>query len=109
MTSTSTPLALAFGIAACEAMAAGLPVIASNVPGLAQVVEGAGILFPAGDDRALAHEIQALIASPDRRRQMSEASRQRAQCFSIERTVDGCIEMYESVLQQQTVKAQGAR
>jgi glycosyltransferase involved in cell wall biosynthesis len=90
-------------------MAAGLPVIASNVPGLAQVVEGAGILFPAGDDRALAREIKNLIASPDRRRQMSEASRQRAQCFSIERTVDGCIEMYESVLRQQAVKAQGAR
>jgi glycosyltransferase involved in cell wall biosynthesis len=92
----------AFGIAACEAMAAGLPVIASDVPGLAQVVEGAGILFPAGDDHALAHEIQTLIASPDRRRQMSEAGRQRARCFSIEKTVDGYIEMYESVLQGST-------
>jgi hypothetical protein len=40
---------------------------------------------------------------------MSEASRQRARCFSIETTVDGYIEMYESVLQQQAVKAQGAR
>ncbi|MFZ0314042.1 MAG: glycosyltransferase [Candidatus Korobacteraceae bacterium] len=99
----------AFGIAACEAMAAGLPVIASDVPGLAQVVEGAGILFPAGDDRALAHELQTLIASPDRRRQMSEASRQRAQCFSIETTVDGCISMYESVLRRQAVAVEGTR
>ena len=41
-----------FGIAACEAMAAGLPVVASDVPGLAQIVKGAGILFPAGDDKA---------------------------------------------------------
>jgi glycosyltransferase involved in cell wall biosynthesis len=98
-----------FGIAVCEAMAAGLPVITSNVPGLAQVVEGAGILFPTGDDHALAHAIKTLIASPDRRRQMSEASRKRARCFSIEKTADGCVEMYESVLRQQAVKADDAQ
>ena len=70
-----------FGIAACEAMAAGLPVIASDVPGLADVVRGAGVLFPVGDHAALAREIQELLASPERRRQMSKASRRRAQCF----------------------------
>lgn len=88
----------AFGIAACEAMAAGLPVIASNVPGLAQVVEGAGILFPAGDDRALAREIKNLIASPNRRRQMGQASRERARAFNIEATVEGYLELYREVL-----------
>jgi glycosyltransferase involved in cell wall biosynthesis len=87
-----------FGIAACEAMAAGLPVIASNVPGLAQVVEGAGVLFPVGDHEALAHEIQELLSSPERRDEMSNASRKRAQCFSIDKTVDGYLAMYESVL-----------
>jgi len=97
-----------FGIAACEAMAAGLPVIASDVPGLAQVVEGAGLLFPVGDDHALAREIQTLIASPERRRQMSHASRQRARCFSIEKTVDGYVEMYESLLRRRAVNAEGA-
>lgn len=90
-----------FGIAACEAMAAGLPVIASDVPGLAQVVEGAGVLFPVGDDGALAREITSLISSEERRHQMSQKSRQRAQQFNIERTVDGCVEMYKSVLRLQ--------
>jgi glycosyltransferase involved in cell wall biosynthesis len=88
-----------FGIAACEAMAAGLPVLASDVAGLAQVVEGAGVLFPVGDDKALAREIATLIASPERQRHMSEASRRRASRFTIERTVDGYIEMYRSVLE----------
>jgi glycosyltransferase involved in cell wall biosynthesis len=87
-----------FGIAACEAMAAGLPVLASNVPGLAQLVEGAGLLFPVGDDEVLAQQIAALIASPARRRQMCEDGRLRAKEFSIERTVDGYIDMYRSVL-----------
>jgi glycosyltransferase involved in cell wall biosynthesis len=91
-----------FGIAACEAMAAGLPVIASDVPGLAQVVDGAGVLFPVGDDVTLAREIQGLLSSPERRREMSNASRKRAQCFSIEKTVEGYLAMYESVLQHES-------
>jgi glycosyltransferase involved in cell wall biosynthesis len=94
-----------FGIAACEAMAAGLPVIASDVPGLAQVVHGAGILFPVGDDAALAREIQELLASPERRHEMSKASRERAQSFGIDRTVDGYLSMYESVLQPECQSA----
>jgi glycosyltransferase involved in cell wall biosynthesis len=88
-----------FGIAACEAMAAGLPVVASDVPGLAQIVKGAGILFPPGDDKLLARQLTALIESPELQREMSQASVRRARQFSIEHTVDGCIRMYESVLQ----------
>lgn len=88
-----------FGIAACEAMAAGLPVVASDVPGLAQLVAGVGILFPAGDDRALARHVTSLIESPELRRQMGQAGIRRARQFSIESAVDGCIRMYESVLQ----------
>lgn len=86
-----------FGIAACEAMAAGLPVIASDVPGLADVVRGAGVLFPVGDHAALAREIQKLLDSPELRRQMGQASRKRAQNFSIDRTVEGYLGLYESV------------
>ena len=88
-----------FGIAACEAMAAGLPVVASDVPGLAQLVAGVGILFPAGDDKALSHYLTALIKSPDQQREMSVAGRRRARQFSIDSTVDRCIQVYESVLQ----------
>jgi glycosyltransferase involved in cell wall biosynthesis len=87
-----------FGIAACEAMAAGLPVIASNVPGLADVVAGAAILFPRGDHETLAAELRMLVASPERRLQMSDAGLVRAQCFSIEKTVDDYMEMYRSAL-----------
>jgi len=87
-----------FGMAACEAMAAGLPVVASDVPGLAQVVRGAGILFPVGDHDRLASELNRLAASQEEKMLMSEASLRRARDFSIERTVDGYLELYESVL-----------
>jgi glycosyltransferase involved in cell wall biosynthesis len=89
-----------FGIAACEAMAAGLPVVVSDVPGLAEVVEGAGIVFPKGDDDALARELRVLIASPDRRRHMSRASSERARHFSIDRIVDEYIDLYQSALRR---------
>jgi glycosyltransferase involved in cell wall biosynthesis len=88
-----------FGIAACEAMAAGLPVIASNVPGLAQVLEGAAALFPRGNYAALANHLSQLIASPELRQKMSRASIQRARQFSIEHTVNEYVQLYESVLQ----------
>jgi glycosyltransferase involved in cell wall biosynthesis len=94
-----------FGIAACEAMAAGLPVIASDVPGLAQVIEGAGVIFPVGDHLSLAQELNALAESPEKRASMSEASRRRARDFSIERTVDLHIQMYEYVLQSAAPQA----
>ena len=97
-----------FGLAACEAMAAGLPVIASDVPGLAQVVEGAGVLFPAGDDAALAREVTALLASPQRRQQMRESSLCRAQLFSIDHTVDGYVELYRSVTRASSRGSKGA-
>ena len=88
-----------FGIAACEAMAAGLPVIANDVPGLAEMVRGAGVLTPVGDYSLLASELNTLAGSPEIRSHMSDASRRRARDFSIERTVEGHIDMYESVLQ----------
>ncbi len=88
-----------FGIAACEAMAAGLPVIASDVPGLAEVVEGAGLVTPVGDHATLARELNALASSTEKRARMSEASRRRARDFGIEKTVDLHIQMYENVVQ----------
>lgn len=88
-----------FGLSACEAMAAGLPVVATDVPGLAQVVNGAGVLFPVGDHAALARELLALVSLPERRRQMGQTSRERARAFNIEATVDSYLELYREVLE----------
>ena len=53
-----------FGLAAAEAMAAGLPVVASRVGALPELVEQA-CLVPAGDARALAERMAGLAADPD--------------------------------------------
>jgi glycosyltransferase involved in cell wall biosynthesis len=86
-----------FGIAAVEAMSAGLPVVASDVPGLGEIVKGAGILVPPGDEDALAKAINDVLQSQTLREQLAAASRKRAADFSIGRTVDAFIEIYQSV------------
>lgn len=51
-----------FGLAAVEGMAAGKPVITSDVPGLREVVEGAGLLFRPHDEKELASLILRLMS-----------------------------------------------
>lgn len=67
-----------FGVAAVEASATGLPVIASRVGGLSEViVDGkTGLLVPPGDVEALGAAISRLLADPTTRAQMGQAGRQ---------------------------------
>jgi glycosyltransferase involved in cell wall biosynthesis len=66
-------------LAPLEAMASGLAVIATNVPGHRDVVEDGttGLLVPAEDDARLAAAIESLLDDPERRRRMGQAGRAR--------------------------------
>lgn len=68
-----------FGLVAVEAMAAGLPVCASQVGGLQDIVVHGetGLLFPPGDSGALARHLESLLNSPDLRKRMGAAGRER--------------------------------
>lgn len=70
-----------FGIATVEAMAAGLPVIASLVGGAGDIVDdGAnGFLVPPGDEAALAVALDKLVGDADLRARFGARSRQLAQ------------------------------
>lgn len=72
-----------FGLTAVEMMAVGLPVIATDVEGLKQVVEGAGVLFPVGDEVALSVIIKDIIGDKTRYARMSKMSKERAQRYDI--------------------------
>lgn len=72
-----------FGLAAAEAMAAGVPLIATNVGSLPEVVDPprGGRLVPASDPAALATAIENLLADANARERLSESARASARRF----------------------------
>lgn len=72
-----------FGLTAVELMAAGKPVIVSDVDGLRQVVEGAGIIFERGNAKQLAKEIQTILDNKDLYNTLANYCRKRAYCYDI--------------------------
>lgn len=87
-----------FGLAAVEGMAAGKPVVASDVPGLADVVRGVGVLFPHGDEKALADAIQKLMKDKSYYQQIAEQCMQRASEYDIRKTVDAYLDIYKQMV-----------
>lgn len=89
-----------FGRVLVEAMAGGLPIVATSVGGVPEVVEDGrtGALVPPGDDGAMARAIQTLLDDPDRAAAFGQAGKQRAQQFSIEQTVEDIERLYEEIL-----------
>lgn len=89
-----------FGFAALEAMAAGLPVVATAVGGLPElIVDGqTGRLVPAADPPSLAAGLKGLIDNPRQREAMGSAGRQRAQAdFSLSQMVERIVDVYDSL------------
>lgn len=79
----------ALGLAIAEAMACGLPVVASDLGGVPEVVGDSGILAPAKDDQALAGGIAGLLDDPGRRADLARRGRERvAERFTWTACVD---------------------
>lgn len=91
-----------FGIAAVEAMAAGLPVIASDVAGLSEVVAHGrtGLLVPPQDVRGFAEAMKRLLGSAEMRTEMGKAGRETAQSWTMARTTAGYLDLYERLIQR---------
>jgi glycosyltransferase involved in cell wall biosynthesis len=88
-------------VSVLEAMAAELPVVASNVGGLAElVVDGeTGVLVPPGDAQALADALTRLIQDPELRRRLGAAGRARAEAlFDLSGFRRAHLDLYERQL-----------
>jgi glycosyltransferase involved in cell wall biosynthesis len=88
-------------ISVLEAMAAGLPVVATDVGGLREVVEDGvtGFLVPAGDARALGERLAQLEADPALRCELGAAARRRAAAdFALPGWRRRHVELYEDLL-----------
>jgi glycosyltransferase involved in cell wall biosynthesis len=87
-------------MAVIEAMASGLPIIATQVGGLPDLVLPGvnGILVPVGQPERMAEAIRQLVADPEMRRSMQENSLRLAQeNFDIEKLVSRLLEIYQSL------------
>jgi phosphatidylinositol alpha-mannosyltransferase len=88
-----------FGVILLEAMAAGAPVVASDLDAFARVLADgtAGVLVRRGDPAALAAALTGLLADPDRRARLAEAGRRAVAGYDWSVVAQRILAVYETV------------
>lgn len=88
-----------FGLVLAEAMAAGVPVVASDVEGYRELLDGLPqALVPPGDPAATARALQNLLSDPGLRARAATAGRARAATIGWEAVTDRIVAVYERAL-----------
>jgi phosphatidylinositol alpha-mannosyltransferase len=97
-----------FGIVLLEAMAAGLPVVASNIAGYRTVLSDGqeGRLIPPGQPECLADTLRQLLNQPQQRQEMGQQGRLKASQYHWEQIVDRVLELYRDTVELK-IKARG--
>jgi glycosyltransferase involved in cell wall biosynthesis len=88
------------GVSLLEAAACGVPIVASRVGGIPEVVRDGlnGYLIEPGDSEALATNVNTLLDRPEQRRHFGQAGRALVlERFSIERMVEGNYRLYQQL------------
>lgn len=89
-----------FGIVLTEAMAAGAPIVASDLDAFRAVLDdgAAGVLFPTGDEAALAAALAELLDDPGRRAALSARARAAVEVYDWPRVAAQIYAVYETVV-----------
>ncbi len=96
-----------FGIAMVEAMASGVPVVATRTPGAREIIDAdkTGLLAPIGDAEALADAICELLDDPTKRERLkANAQRMVSERFTLDRMITKTEHVYQELLEPRKVE-----
>jgi glycosyltransferase involved in cell wall biosynthesis len=85
-------------LSSIEGMASGKPFVASDVPGLHEIVEGAGVLFKQGDAKELANKIEKLLTDEVYYQEIIISCLKRAEQYDIQIMVDKHLHLYQTIV-----------
>lgn len=88
-----------FGLPVLEAMAAGVPVIAADLPVLREVAGDAALFVGRADADAWAQAIESVLGDPALRDRLAEEGRRRAGEFTWRRTAESTMDAYQMALE----------
>ena len=95
-----------FGNALVEAMAAGKPIIATDIPSVREILDSgkSGIVVPPANSEAIARSLDLLLSDRALAENLGNAARERAlSSFTIDSTVRGYSSLYRSILEQKRI------
>jgi glycosyltransferase involved in cell wall biosynthesis len=87
-----------FGHPMLEAMLAGTPIVAADIPALREIAGDIALYFPPDDPIELAHAVDEVRAEPDAAKARVARGRARAAAFSWRTSVDRLCNVFDEVL-----------
>ncbi len=98
------------GLAAIEQMMRGRPVVAADIGGLGEVVDGAGLKFAPGDARGLTACLRQILENPALAEELGRRARERAvDVFGVMRMVDGHLAVFRRLIASRAAAGAQAR